>query len=134
MAKERGLYLKYEKPKKALPEIRIDSLKIRQVIQNLIENGIRYTSKGGVVVQLKEKEDKIIFSVKDTGIGIPKEEQIALFEKFSRGRGMARMYTEGTGLGLYLAAKFVEAHKGEIWVESKVGKGTIFHFILPIKG
>ena len=129
-----GLYLKYFKPEKPLPPIKADSLKIRQVIQNLIENAIHYTNKGGATIRLKVEKNKVRFSIKDTGIGISSEEQVTLFEKFSRGRGVTKMHTEGTGLGLYLAAKLVEAHQGGIWVESEgKGKGSIFHFELPAR-
>ena len=134
MAAAKGFYLKYIKPEKPLPLVKADSLKIRQVIQNLIENAIHYTKRGGAVIQLKAEKDKVRFSIKDTGIGISSEEQVTLFEKFSRGKGVNKMYTEGTGLGLYLAAKLVEAHQGRIWVESEgKGKGSVFHFELPVE-
>jgi len=133
MAAAKGLYLKYLKPEKSLPKVKVDSLKIRQVIQNLIENAIHYTKKGGAIIRLKVEKNKVRFSIEDTGIGISSEEQVTLFEKFSRGRGVARMHTEGTGLGLYLAAKLIEAHQGKIWVESQgKDKGSIFYFKLPV--
>ena len=132
IAETKGIYLKCIKPKKPFPKIKADSLKIRQVIQVLIENSIHYTKKGGVIIQLKAEKDKVMFSVKDTGIGIPPEEQVTLFEKFARGKGINRMYTEGVGLGLYLANKFIKAHRGRIWVESKgKNKGSTFFVELP---
>jgi signal transduction histidine kinase len=134
VAAKKGLYLKYIKPEKPLPRIKVDSLKIRQVIQNLIDNALHYTKKGGATIRLKKEKDKIVFSIQDTGIGISPKEQMTLFEKFSRGKDVGRMHTEGTGLGLYLAAKLVEAHGGKIWVESEgKGKGSAFYFELPIK-
>jgi len=134
LATKKGVYLKYVKPDEPLPKVRVDSLKIRQVIQNLIDNAIHYTREGGAVIRLKQKKDKIIFSIKDTGVGVSKEEKVVLFEKFSRGKGVSKMHTEGTGLGLYLAARLVKAHKGRIWVESEgKGKGSTFFFELPIK-
>jgi len=133
-ASKRNLYLKYIKSKEGLPKIRIDSLKIRQVVQNLVDNALHYTKKGGIIIRLKKKGSKIVFSIKDTGIGIPQKEQIALFEKFSRGREVGKMHTEGVGLGLYLGAKMVIAHHGKIWIESEgKGKGSTFYFELPIK-
>ena len=82
-----------------------------------------------------KKKDKIIFSIQDTGIGISPKEQVTLFEKFSRGKDVGKMHTEGTGLGLYLAAKLVEAHHGKIWVESAgKDKGSTFYFELPVRG
>ena len=135
MIAKKGLYLKYIKPEKALPKVKADSLKIRQVIQNLIDNALHYTKEGGATIRLKAEKNKVRFSIEDTGIGISPEEQVTLFEKFSRGKEVTRMHTEGTGLGLYLAAKLVEAHQGKIWVESEgKGKGSAFYFELPVKG
>jgi signal transduction histidine kinase len=132
LADKKGLYLRYEKPEKPLPKVKVDSLKIRQVIMNLIDNAIHYTQKGGATVRLKARKNKVIFSIQDTGIGISEKEKATLFEKFSRGKGVSKIHTEGTGLGLYLAAKLVEAHKGKIWVESLgEGKGSTFFFELP---
>jgi len=89
LAESKGLYLKYIKPQKTLPKVKADALKIRQVIQVLIENSLRYTKQGGAIISfsLENKGRKVLFSIKDTGIGIPKEEQATLFEKFSRGKG-----------------------------------------------
>ena len=130
---KKGLYLKYIKPKKLLPKVKADPLKIRQVIQNLIDNALYYTKKGGATVSLKTEKNKVVFSIQDTGIGISSEEQVTLFEKFSRGKGVTRMHTEGTGLGLYLAAKLIQAHQGKIWVESEgKGRGSAFYFELPV--
>ena len=134
VADDKGLYLKYIEPKKPIPLIKIDALKIRQVVQNLVDNALFYTNKGGAVIRLKTDKDKIIFSIKDTGIGVSAKEQVTLFEKFSRGHAGAKIHTEGTGLGLYLAAKLVSAHQGRIWVKSKgKDKGSAFYFELPIK-
>jgi len=130
---KKGIYLKYVKSKKLLPKVKADPLKIRQVIQNLIDNALHYTKKGGATVSLKTEKNKVVFSIQDTGIGISSEEQVTLFEKFSRGKGVTRMHTEGTGLGLYLAAKLIQAHQGKIWVESEgKGQGSAFYFELPV--
>jgi len=134
VASKKNLYLKFIKPEKELPKIKIDSLKIRQVVQNLVDNALHYTKEGGITINLKERKNNLVFSIKDTGIGIPEKEQAVLFEKFSRGREVGKMHTEGVGLGLYLGAKMVIAHKGKIWVESEgKGKGSTFYFELPIK-
>ncbi len=133
IAEKKGLYLKYIKPEKLLPKVKADSLKIRQVIQVLIENSIHYTKKGGATIHFETKKGKVVFVIQDTGVGISPEDQLVLFEKFSRGKGMSKMYTEGTGLGLYLAAKFVKAHHGRIWVKSEgIGKGSTFYVELPV--
>ncbi|MBU1255987.1 GAF domain-containing protein [Patescibacteria group bacterium] len=132
---DKGLYLKYIKSKNLIPLIKIDSLKIRQVVQNLIDNAFQYTTEGGATIRFKTNKDKIIFSIKDTGIGVSKKEKVNLFEKFSRGHSGTKVHTEGTGLGLYLAAKLVTVHKGRTWVESEgKDKGSTFYFELPIKG
>ncbi len=133
MAAKKGLDLKYIKPDQPLPKVKADSLKIRQVVQNLIENALHYTKKGGATIRLRSERNKVIFSIQDTGIGISPEEQINLFEKFSRGKGVSKMHTEGTGLGLYLAAKMIKAHHGRIWLESEgKDKGSAFYFELPV--
>jgi len=132
-AKKKGLYLEVVLPRKKLPNVKADPLKIRQVIQNLIDNSIKYTLRGGVRIRFKKERNKIIFSIADTGMGIPKDSIPLLFEKFHRGKEAIRKHTEGTGLGLYLCARLIEAHNGKIWVESEgEGKGSTFYFSLPI--
>ena len=131
---DKGLYLKYIKSKNPIPLIKVDSFKIRQVVQNLIDNAFHYTTEGGATIRLKKNKDKIIFSIKDTGIGVSKKEKVTLFEKFSRGQSGTKVHTEGTGLGLYLAAKLVTVHQGRAWVESEgKDKGSTFYFELPVK-
>ena len=111
----------------------IDKEKISLAVQNLIENAIHYTPPGGKVeVFLEKKDKKLVFKVKDTGIGIPEEEQKRIFEKFFRGSNALKIETSGSGLGLFITKNIVEAHKGKIWFESKVGKGTTFYFSLPL--
>jgi len=138
--KEKGIYLKTEKSQKALPQVSIDRNKIRQVIMNLIDNAIRYTNKGGITVGIKNSESvsaqagKIQIIIKDTGEGMTKEEINHLFESFSRGKAGTRFWTEGAGLGLYVAKKFVDMHNGKIWAESPgKEKGSTFYIELPIK-
>lgn len=111
----------------------VDKEKISLAVQNLIENAIHYTPPGGKVeVFLEKKDKKLVFKVKDTGIGIPEEEQKRIFEKFFRGSNALKIETSGSGLGLFITKNIVEAHKGKIWFESKVGKGTTFYFSLPL--
>jgi len=124
---------KFKKPKGRLPKIKLDEEKISLAIQNLLENAIRYTPpEGRIVVSLELKEKEIEFSVKDSGIGIPKEQQDRLFTKFFRGTNAVRIETEGTGLGLFIAKNIIEAHRGRIWAESEENKGSTFHFSLPL--
>ena len=139
-ADQKGIFLKFEKPKEPLSQILIDKDKIRQVILNVVDNAIRYTNKGGVALNAKcqmpnaKTEGKITIEVKDTGEGMTKEELSKLFESFSRGVAGTRLYTEGVGLGLYIARKLIEMHDGKIWAESPgPGKGSTFYIELPIK-
>ena len=112
----------------------MDEEKIRQVVMNLIDNGIKYTKQGSVTIKLEQAEKKIIFSVADSGMGIRPEDMVNLFKKFSRGTGTSLIHTEGTGLGLYVARMMIEAHHGKIWAESDgEGKGSKFCFELPVK-
>jgi two-component system, OmpR family, phosphate regulon sensor histidine kinase PhoR len=109
-----------------------DAFKLEQVFINLIENAIRYTEKGSVLVRLLKQGDRIVAAVKDTGIGIPKEHLSRVFERFyvvdkSRSRQQG-----GTGLGLAIAKHIVLLHGGSIDVESTLGAGTTMTVVLPI--
>jgi len=131
--KRKKIKFEFKRPKGKLPQIKLDEEKISLVIQNLLENAVRYTPPGGkIVVSLKRKKKEIEFSVRDTGIGIPKEQQDRLFTKFFRGANAVRMETEGTGLGLFISKNIIEAHRGKIWAESEENKGSVFHFSLPL--
>jgi len=133
-AKKKNIYLNWEKPHKPLPKILIDIDKIRQVILNIVDNAIKYTKQGEVTVSTKIQDSRLKIQVKDTGEGMTEKEISYLFESFSRGIAGTRLYTEGAGLGLYIARKFVEMHQGKIWAESKgKDKGSTFYIELPIK-
>ena len=122
------------KPKKKLPRVILDVEKMRLAIQNLLENAIRYTEPGGrVTVSLKSGKKEIGVLVKDTGIGIPKDQQERVFTKFFRGANVIRIATEGSGLGLFITKNIIEAHGGKIWFQSVENQGTTFYFTLPIK-
>jgi signal transduction histidine kinase len=132
-AKEKNLYLTFEEPKE-FPKVLLDREKIRQVILNLIDNSIKYTKEGGITVKLLNKENKLQIIISDTGEGLTEEEKEKIFKRFSRGEAGEKFWTEGSGLGLYIARKLVEMHKGRIWVESKgKGKGSNFYVELPMK-
>jgi signal transduction histidine kinase len=133
-AEKKGLYLKYEGPKVPLPEMMLDKEKIRQVILNLVDNGIKYTQKGGVEIKLKIENLKLKIEITDTGVGLSKEEIENLFEIMARGRAGLQYWMQGAGLGLYTARKFVEMHGGKIWAKSAgKDKGSTFYIELPIK-
>ena len=113
--------------------IHADKQYITMVVSNLIDNAIRYIPKTGKVeVVLKKNKNFVDAKIKDNGIGIPKDEQKNIFHKFFRSTSVMRHRTEGTGLGLYLAKAFVEAHGGRIGFVSTEGAGTTFWFTLPL--
>ena len=115
-----------------LPRLTADQDKIKQVVINLINNGIKYNRPGGKVdVSASTDEHGFILSVSDTGPGIPQESMPNLFTRFYRVPGTEKMST-GTGLGLSICKRIVEAHHGRIEVQSEVGTGTIFKVFLPI--
>ncbi|MFA6392493.1 MAG: HAMP domain-containing sensor histidine kinase [Candidatus Paceibacterota bacterium] len=123
---KKGLKLNFEKDSDTSFMVNGDKEKIRQIIINFIDNSVKYTKEGSVNVSVKNQNNKVVFCVKDTGMGMTEEVKDSLFQKFARGDG-ARMNTTGTGLGLYLAKQIVEAHKGRVWVESEgEGKGSAF--------
>ncbi len=113
-------------------EVVFDKDKIIQVLTNLLSNAIKYTSSGGITVSTRKEGDSAIVSVKDTGIGIEKEDTPKLFVSFTQlERGRAKK-PGGSGLGLAISKKIIEAHRGEIWVESEIEKGSVFSFSLPL--
>jgi PAS domain S-box-containing protein len=141
LAKEKGLALKLKevehqqvKGETAIGRslnVTADEEKIREVLYNLIENGLKYTDKGGVSLSISYDKDFATVCVSDTGIGIPADGQQHLFEKFYRVDNSATRETGGTGLGLFITRSLVEMSGGQIWVESQVGRGSKFYFTLP---
>jgi len=108
-----------------------DNDHIREILDNLIENAIKYTPAGEVVVDINGDEDKVIVSIKDSGLGIPTEDIPHLFQKFYRVSNMDRQEIGGTGLGLYLVRRLTENMQGRVWVESVFGQGSTFFLQLP---
>lgn len=113
-------------------ERKVDADKIRQVVYNLVDNAIKYTEKGKIILALRQNEKATIISVSDSGAGISKEDADKIFEPFFRGKNILELDNRGTGLGLYIARLIIEQHGGQIWFESK-DKGTTFSFSLPNK-
>ena len=117
-----------------IPEVSVDSTQIERVFINLINNAIKFTpGKGTITVRAKQDQDKIIISVIDTGIGVKKEDLNKLFDEFYRVDNEINQNVKGTGLGLALAKKIVEAHGGKMSVSSEPNKGSTFYFTLPIE-
>lgn len=137
-AEKRGISLNLEKAKENIPPIKADPSKLQMALFNVIDNSIKYTPKGGITIQVKNKTidngRKIEIIVKDTGIGMTKEDIDSLFSNLlARGEGAKKVNVTGRGIGLYLSAKIIEAHNGRIWAESEgEGKGSAFHIELPV--
>ncbi len=131
--KAKGLTLAFDKPK-TFPILNLDEMKLRQVIMNFTDNAIYYTPKNGkITVSLKDGKDSVEFTVKDTGMGVPKDEQHKLFAKFYRAENARKARPDGTGLGLFMAKKVIVAQGGSIIFDSTEGKGSTFGFSFPKK-
>lgn len=128
------LKFKFTKPAK-IDKINIDPKLISQVVANLLSNGIKYTpGKGKVELKISIEKPNIKISVVDSGMGIPRNQQSKLFQKFFRADNAVSKETEGTGLGLYVAKSVVEASGGKIGFNSEENKGSTFWFTLPLSG
>jgi len=115
-----------------LPKIATDKERLVQILMNLINNSVKYTPKGSITVKAYREKEFIHFAVKDTGIGIPKEHHSKIFQRFYQVDSSYTRASGGTGLGLSLCKEFVASLGGKIWFTSAFGKGSEFHFILPI--
>lgn len=125
--------LKFEFPEEDI-EVSGDSRRIYEVIDNLLGNAIKYSPDGAFIrVNISKIDEGIQVSIADKGMGIASSDLPRLFQKFSRLDSARQRQIAGTGLGLYICRAFIEAHGGRIWVDSEVGKGSTFHFVLPIK-
>jgi len=111
--------------------VNLDNDHVREVLDNLIENAVKYTPQGQVTVDVTGTEDTVVISIKDTGLGIPPEDIPHLFQKFYRVSNIDRQSIGGTGLGLYLSRRLVEAMQGRLWVESVFGSGSTFFVEFP---
>lgn len=130
-ATAKNLTLSFVKPKE-FPTISLDEMKTRQVIMNFTDNALYYTPTGGkITIELRDKGKSVEFTVKDTGIGVPKAEQHKLFAKFYRAENARKARPDGTGLGLFMAQKVIIAQGGSIIFNSKEGKGSTFGFSFP---
>ncbi len=131
-AKEKDLQLSVNLADR-IPDIAGDRRRLTEVLQNLLDNAIQYTPAGGqIMVSAGPRNGEVIFTVSDTGIGIPQADQPRIFERFYRVDVARSREVGGTGLGLSIAKHLVEGHGGRIWVESEVGQGSQFHFSVPV--
>jgi NtrC-family two-component system sensor histidine kinase KinB len=109
-----------------------DEQKLVSVFQALLENALKYSGDGdSVMIHTETKEDEVVISIKDEGIGIPKKEQEYIFQKFYRAQNAQKKQSVGSGLGLFSAKHVIQAHRGEIWFDSFEGSGTTFYVSLP---
>ena len=139
-AKNKGIYLKWEKPKTLLPKIRVDKKRIREAIYNIVDNAIKYTEKGGVKIKVEylksEPKEVILTTIADTGVGLSEEEQRMFLQGeyfFERGKEAEKLWGPGKGIGLVIAYEFIKAHQGKLWAGSEGrGKGSTFYVELPI--
>ncbi len=132
-AKSSNIDLKFQ-AQEDLPKVLADPSQIKLVIDNLLDNAIRYTTrKGIVIIKLKKRGKKLYFEIKDNGVGIPKEDQKYIFQKFFRSTNAMKYQTQGSGLGLHIAKSIIERSGGKIDFKSQEGVGSTFWFTLSIK-
>ena len=131
-AQERGVTLTFRSEK--LAPVKLDPARIEMVMQNLIDNALKYTPEGGTVsVSVRRIGDHAEVSVSDSGIGVPQDQADKLFTKFFRGTNAVKRQTEGTGLGLFIVRNIIERHGGTVWAEANTdGPGTTFRFVLSL--
>lgn len=126
------LEIRLERAEEQAYWVSADEGKLRWTIENLIDNAIRYSDKGGrITIRLSREKKFVKFSVEDQGIGIPKEDQKQLFKKFYRAPNAQQVQTEGSGLGLFIVKSFIEVMGGTLHFESEEGVGTTFWYFLP---
>ncbi len=132
-AKQKQISLGVEIPKDLPHVIEADQALLQQAVYNLVENALKYTPEGGeVTIHLQTDPSVLTFAVQDTGIGIPKSDLPRLFEKFYRGTNREALVQRGTGLGLAIVRSIAERHGGKVWVESELGKGSVFYLQIPL--
>ena len=137
-AESKKITLKCDQLATPLPLVSADPIKLSMVIENLVDNAMKYTPPGGRVTvsvgdaRINSVKSSLEVVVSDTGIGIPLAERDKIFHRFFRGSNAIKVQTDGTGLGLFISRDIIEKHQGAIWFESKDGEGTQFHFTLPV--
>jgi signal transduction histidine kinase len=131
-AEKKGLALQLNLPPD-LGLIGADQIRFKQVLFNLLSNAVKFTDHGGVTVSSTIEDGQLHLSIADTGIGIRPEDMGRIFVEFSQVDASHARRHEGTGLGLALSKRLVEAHGGRIWLESQFGTGSVFHVLLPLQ-
>ncbi len=139
LAMEKSITVDAEGITEGIPPVTMDMDGVRRVIVNLFSNAVKFTPNGGQIslgtavrrAECSSQESEILVWVKDTGIGIPKDEQEGIFERFYRSRDAREKGIQGTGLGLTICRQIIQAHGGKIWAESNPGEGSTFFFTIP---
>ncbi|MFQ6103642.1 MAG: ATP-binding protein [Candidatus Glassbacteria bacterium] len=131
LSEEKGLSL-ISSLEPDIPAINADRMRIKQALVNLLSNAVKFTEKGFIQVSAIRNNGELQVSVKDTGIGIPKESRDTIFEAFRQVDGSVQRNYGGSGLGLSISKKLIELHRGRIWVDSEDGVGTTFTFTIPV--
>ena len=131
-ADEKGLAVRSSIPL-SLPTVWADRARVRQVLANMLANAVKFTERGSVTVTAAAAEGWVTISVVDTGVGISPEAQAYVFDEFRQADSSTTRRYGGTGLGLAISKRLVTLHGGRIWVDSEVGRGSTFHFTLPIR-
>ena len=132
-AKQKKIEIKWMCPKK-IKKVECDQEKIHHVIFNFIDNALKYSDKGSIKVMFAEEGGGVAVRVADEGIGFEKQDEVSFYQKFYRGDNVKATAVTGTGLGLYVCRKFIQAHNGRVWAHSDgLGKGSEFGFWIPLK-
>ena len=119
--------------KKGVLAVEADPVRIREVVENLVSNAVKYSPPGGeVIINVEKKETNALISIRDQGLGIAQEDQPQVFERFYMAPKAKQMGLGGLGLGLYISKQLIGLHQGQIWLESKEGEGSTFYFTLPL--
>ena len=133
VADKKGLSIACQIPEGQKGFVRIDKGRMNQVLDNLIGNAFKFSPDGGTIrLSMAEHEQHVLISVVDEGIGMPAEKHQRIFERFYQIDGSSRRRFGGTGIGLAIVKRIIDAHEGKIWVESELNKGSAFFFTLPI--
>ena len=131
LAYEKGLNLELDWNRVEI-YLKVDRDRVNQILVNLINNAIKFTERGGIKVIVEDSGDQFITTrIRDTGVGIPRDELDKVFDKFYQLSKASAVKSKGSGLGLSITKKLIEMHGGKIWVESEEGKGSEFCFTLP---
>ena len=133
-ARAKGVSIRFAARPETLPKVYADPEKLRAVFQNLLDNSIKYSrSQGKIEVGMEpENHNEVRIWIKDDGMGIPKDQQKNIFERFFRGQNAVKAETDGSGLVLFIVKSIIERHGGRIWFENEEGKGVTFYFTVPV--